>query len=223
MLPQEARWIGARTLEIGVGALSPMLDVASGTEEFRTLTQPWIDDLVFAPFRAAGGRAAHLDIEAGPGIDLVGDLADPDFFAFLAAEGFRSVLCANLLEHVPEPAVVAGRLVALLPEGGHLLVTCPRRFPYHPDPIDTMLRPTVGELAGLFPGADFVEGEEVPASNLATTYAARALRSPRFLRRAFGHSGAAGVGAAESRPLFDTARWLFRRLSVTCVVLRRPG
>ena len=38
------------------------------------------------------------------------------------------------------------------------MVTVPHKFPYHPDPIDTMFRPSPNELVGLFPNCHRLEG-----------------------------------------------------------------
>ena len=49
----------------------------------------------------------------------------------------KTILCSNLLEHVPSPSRMAERITGLVPPGGVLLVTVPNSYPYHPDPIDT--------------------------------------------------------------------------------------
>src|SRR5205085_4736707 len=54
--------------------------------------------------------------------------------------------------HVTDRQIVCAAIWSLLPPGGFLILTVPYRFPYHEDPIDTMFRPSVEELAQLFPG-----------------------------------------------------------------------
>ena len=61
----------------------------------------------------------------------------------------RTVFCNNVLEHVPDPALFAQRCFDLLPPGGRLVVTVPRSYPHHRDPIDTMFRPTPDEICAL--------------------------------------------------------------------------
>ena len=56
--------------------------------------------------------------------------------------------CRRQVEHCLE----------LLPKGGLLFVTVPFSYPHHRDPIDTMYRPSPGELARLFAGARLLEG-----------------------------------------------------------------
>jgi hypothetical protein len=128
------------------------VDLGSSTGEFRTKLQPWIDADIFAPLRERGGRVIHVDLKAAPGVDMVGDLLDPPFFASLSDTHPRSVMVSNLLEHVTRPDVLARRMVDLLPPGGHLIVTGPTEFPKHPDPIDLMFRPSATEAATYFPG-----------------------------------------------------------------------
>src|SRR5262245_36370569 len=150
MLVQEARWFGARLAELPGPDVFPMLNVGSSTAAFRTRDQPWIDRHLFAPARRKGYVVRHLDQKPDEGVDLVGDLRDGAFLARLAALRFRSVFCSNLLEHLVNREEVARTLVDLIPPGAYLFVSCPYRFPYHPDPIDTLYRPDTGELARLF-------------------------------------------------------------------------
>lgn len=218
MLIQEARWLAG---ELGaLDPLSPLLDVGSGSLHFRTVTQPWIEETVFGPLRERGHRIHHLDTYPGPGIDLVGDVGDRRFAASLDRLGIRTVLCSNVLEHVPDPAALARAIAAIPPVGGHLVVSVPHTMPYHPDPIDTMFRPGVADLAGLFPGTALVAGSVVAGSRLVSTYAARARRRLGFWRD-LPREGAGGGGVEGRRPLLETLRWLPRTLRATCVVLRK--
>src|SRR6266496_2531414 len=138
MLKDEARWLGSVLAGLDDAELFPLVDVGSSTEEVRVVHQPWIDELVFAPLRRRG-RILHQDLKARPGVDIVGDLAEPSVQSELRRIGVRSVLCTNVLEHVPTDrrAAACTAMADLVPPGGHLLVTVPRAFPYHPDPIDT--------------------------------------------------------------------------------------
>jgi hypothetical protein len=56
-----------------------------------------------------------------------------------------------MLEHLTiAPEEAACHLLDLCEPGGFLLVTVPRTFRYHPDPIDNLYRPSADELADLF-------------------------------------------------------------------------
>jgi len=223
MLEREAKWLARRVAECGDRAF-PMLNVGSHTAAFRTREQPWIDRFVFAPIRRRGGAVVHLDLQPLPGVDLVGDLTDPVFLARVGAMRFRSIFCSNLLEHVPNREAIGRAAVAAVEPGGHLFVSCPHVFPYHPDPIDTMFRPGVGELAGLFPDTELVRGELLRCGTLATYLAAKFAADPRALvgnlfarKTQVVRATSRGLSAAEWLP------WMWRTFTQVCVVLRKRG
>ena len=165
MLIRESEWIGARMAEIPDADLFPLLNVGSSTEEFRTQVQPHIDANVFAPLRARGGKIWHLDIKPAEGVDIVGDLLDPSFRATFRGLACRSILVSNLFEHVTDRAAIAESLLDVVLPGGYLIVTGPRSFPFHADPIDTMFRPTSEEMAEYFPGMELVDSAIINAGN----------------------------------------------------------
>ena len=153
MLIEEARWLGAQLDALEPRDVFPMCNIGSSTEHFRCIEQPYIDEYLFKPIRARQFEVIHVDTKAAKGVDVVGDLTDPGFLRDLSKLRIRSVMCCNLLEHVTDRQLVCGVLQSMVPPGGHLFVTVPYRFPYHEDPIDTMFRPTIDELAALFPSA----------------------------------------------------------------------
>lgn len=75
-----------------------------------------------------------VDIEAGPGVDLVADVgALPEQFP----EGFGLVVSTEMLEHVADWREAIRSLVRLVAPGGSLAIsTRSPGFPYHPYPID---------------------------------------------------------------------------------------
>jgi hypothetical protein len=202
-----------------------MLNVGSSTLAFRTQYQPWIDRHVFAPIRQRGGKVVHLDMKPDPGVDLVGDLADASFLGRLQAMSFRSVLCSNLLEHVTNREQIASILTDLVPAGGSIFLSCPYRFPYHPDPIDTMFRPTTEELAGLFPHSRVRQEAIVNCGILSwfivRSVAATPLRTARrFLQIAVGPK-ADPVNCTPGPSYTSWLPWTFTTLQATCVVLEK--
>jgi hypothetical protein len=231
MLVEEARWFGRHLQNFEVAELSPLLNVGSQTAHFRQHVQPWIDQYVFGPLRARGVQIVHTDLRPGPGVDVVGDLTDTQFLQRLCEYRFRSLFCSNLLEHVPEPEKLAAGLMDILSAGGVMFVSCPRAFPYHPDPIDTGFRPTVEELADLFPGSELVVGEVVDCGPLwhyvvergrAWLRERRGLRSPAHPPSE--DESAARLGSAATGPTWKQwlrlAAWLLSPVAATCVVLR---
>jgi len=208
MIAAEARWVGAALAKLPDDQLFPLLNVGSQDEAFRAKRQPWIDTRVFAPLRRRGGKIVHLDLAPGAGVDITGDLLDPNVRAQL--RGFRSVLCANVLEHVPDRERFAAALVDVTAPGGYLIVTVPKRFPYHPDPIDTMFRPDIAELAALFPSMEVVDAKVVRSTMLMF-----------FVQRLLTiRSAPASTTSPSMRNEF--LRWLLRRIEATAIVFRKP-
>jgi SAM-dependent methyltransferase len=156
MLAAEARWVGDRVRALGLGPGATVIDVGSSSEEFRCLVQPHIDYEIFRPLREAGVRIVHVDARADDGVDVVADVTDPAAIPDELRGAGDVVLSASMLEHVPQRDRAVAALRELTRPGGHLIVTAPRRFPRHRDPVDTGYRPTADELA-----AGLGEGFEV--------------------------------------------------------------
>jgi hypothetical protein len=195
----------------------PTLNVGSSTEEFRVRKQPWIDEHVFGPLRARGGRVIHVDLKQAPGVDVAGDLSDTGVRRTIAALGVRSVFCSNLLEHVPDRVSVCDSLLELIPPDGLLFVSCPQRYPRHDDPFDNGFRPAVGDLQALFPGTETLAAEVVIGGTYYDALGRRPLRLGKDLARAC-------VPVYAPKRWVGTVRhlaWLNRRFSASCVCLRK--
>lgn len=215
MFAQEAAWLADRLNDLPVAAVSPLLNVGSSDRRFREQVQPYIDRVLFAPQVARGVRVVHCDRKPHDGVDLVADIFDADGLARMAAARPQALVCSNVHEHVRDPGELSRRLLGLLPAGGHLLVTVPRSYPYHEDPIDTMYRPTPHELAELHPGTVVVARAEVTAG----TYRDSLRAAPG---RFFGDLVEQAVTAVRRRTTADLRlRWWARQYAVSCVVLRK--
>lgn len=217
MLIAEAHWIGQALSQLDAEDISPLLNVGSATTAFREQVQPWIDQEIFAPLRKRDIVIHHLDIQEGEGIDLRGDLTDDSFMAGLGRRGYRALLCCNLLEHVPDPVAICAKLEPLVPVGGYLIVTVPNRFPYHPDPIDTMFRPDLEGLVRLFPHCRLIHGEVLDCGT-GWDYVDR---DPRVLIAKVKHrlSGMREHGGVKGSASF--LPWLFRRFRQAGVLMQR--
>ena len=152
MSPQEAIWIQENLISVDKENLSPVLDIGSSDLEYRTVRKPWIENHVFEPLARRGVESHYCDVKEKRGIDLIADLMDDNHLVQLRRVGWRTVLCCNDLEHVPDARAFALRLQTLVVDGGRLILTVPNRYPRHDDPIDTMFRPNVEELVALFSG-----------------------------------------------------------------------
>jgi SAM-dependent methyltransferase len=96
-----------------------VLDVGAGGMPYRDL------------FPHVGSYVA-MDIPPSPNMDVYGDgMALP----FRDAT-FDSVLCNEVLEHVPEPASLMGEVARVLRPGGVLLLSTPQTWGLHAEPYD---------------------------------------------------------------------------------------
>ena len=213
MLLEEARWLAREAARVPARDLSPMLELGSVLDP--SSAPQYIESELLAPLRHRGIELVHSNLEPGEGIELVGDLTDPDFVLRLHKRGFRSVMCCNVLEHVPDAPAVASKLEEIIDPGGYLLISVPRRYPFHPDPIDTMFRPTVPELAKIFPRCELVTGEVVIGPNRIKAFGWRA--AARHVSRIF-------LPFVKPRGWWWAVthlRWLVVHATQTCAVLRR--
>ena len=151
MLRPEAAWLGEMISTFPSTAF-PLLDLGSSTGVYRTDDQAFINSEIFAPLARGGHPVIHADLKAAAGVDVVIDFTRAQDRQRLAeTTPLGSVLCANLLEHLSvAPEEAARALLELCRPGGYLLVTVPKTFRYHPDPIDNLYRPSADELAYLF-------------------------------------------------------------------------
>lgn len=152
MFEVEARHLIDRLSQLPAADISPLLNIGSGTLRHRTIDNPWIEHVLIDGLRRRDIEVIHVDAREGDGIDIKADLGDPTQIAAIKARAAHAVLCTNVLEHVEDPGTFCQALAALLDPGGYMIVTVPRSYPYHRDPIDTMFRPTPAEIAALFPG-----------------------------------------------------------------------
>jgi len=223
MLIQEAKWFAKALAEMDDSRIFPMLNVGSHTEDFRKEQQPWIDRYIFGPARERNQVVKHLDIRSGPGVDIVGDLTDQSFLKELTMMEFKSIFSANLLEHVVNRREIARVITSVVPVGGYVFASCPFKFPYHADPIDTMFRPNVSELAAMFPGTAIRRGAIVDCGSLVSYLVARLCGHPgafflTLLRK--GSRLSAPDGLASVRHLVP---WTLRRFQETCLVLQKEA
>jgi len=103
-----------------------------------------------------------MDMKEARGVDIVGDLLDREFLDRIAQMKVRSVMVSSLLTNRHE---VSDALLSIVLPGGYIIVSGPKSFPYCPDPIDTMFRPTIEEMHKHFPGT---EPSTAPSSTPAT-------------------------------------------------------
>ncbi len=165
MLLEEAQWI-KKVIENNFSLNDfPLLNVGSSTKEFRESVQPFIFSEIFKPIEDKNYSVIHTDIKEDNGVDIVGDLNDAKFRSHLRGNNIKSILCSNLLEHLEDPQQICNSILEIVPINGLILVTVPYSFPYHNDPIDTLLRPNIKELHAFFPNTEILESEIIVSNN----------------------------------------------------------
>lgn len=81
------------------------------------------------------GTYIGVDIEAGPGVDMILDVKD--LVEAFGAGSFDAVISTGAIEHMADWRVAVYQMSAVLRVGGVLcLTTCMPGFEYHPYPID---------------------------------------------------------------------------------------
>jgi hypothetical protein len=216
----EAEAIRLREILLAQGEISPLLNLGSSTRAFREQAKPHIERELFAPLRAAGIEIVHSDLKRADGVDVAGDILDPAVRAELKGREFRSLLIANMLEHVRDRDAVAAACEEIVGPGGLILATVPSSFPYHADPIDTGYRPAPAELAAAFEGSEPLLAQEVQGLSYKEEIAARGSSLWRELGRTLGF-GLIGLARPRSfRARRGRWRW-YRRPGRVAIALVR--
>jgi hypothetical protein len=219
MFAGEARWVGDRLAALPPEQqLSPLLNIGSSTSEFRETEQPWMVRHIFGPLAERGVEVVHLDAREGPGIDIHADLLDDNDFHHVSAGRYAALLCCNVLEHVRDPGEFARRCAGLVIPGGIIVVTVPRSYPHHADPIDTLYRPTPEAAAALFPATSIVAAEII---DVGESYLDEVRRRPWLLLRHLARAPAPFLGLAKWRRSMQKPYWLLHNYQVSAAVLRR--
>ena len=101
---------------------SPLLDVGSGLGPFDRLC----DDLRL--------RIVRLDAQArNTRVDIIGDVQN---MIQVADESFATVLCSQVIEHVPDPPAALREMARVLEPGGVLILSAPHLSLLHEVPND---------------------------------------------------------------------------------------
>lgn len=217
MSPAEARWISARLSRFAVDELSPMLNIGSSTRRYRTVDQPWNQEILFGPLEERGITVVHCDIKYGDGVDFVGDIMDDRNLALLRAYHFKSILCSNVLEHVLDPGAFCRRMGDVIDAGALLIVTVPRSHPYHRDPIDTMFRPTPDEIIALLPAADILATDII----VTGSYRDHVRRRPWVLLRHITRFPVPFLSWRKWKRSMSKLYWLVHPFLLSCVIARK--
>jgi len=217
MRPEEAVYLGAWFSRQALAELSPLIELGASTEAFLE-THPHVENDLLGPLVRRGVRIVKTDLLPGPHIDIAGDIYDSAVQATLKAVGAKCVLCCNIFEHVADRDTFARVCDEILSPGGTIIVSVPKSYPLHMDPIDTYYRPTPAEIARLFPGYVVLASESVVSGTAVGDMDNPWLEVPKVIRRALLLQD--GVDATKAR--LHRLLWLFRRYRISIAVLRKP-
>jgi len=144
ILETKIDWLGSKpTVVINLGAG----DVVKTSRK-----KPWINNNVFVPLNDRGLKTVNVDFFDFPGIDKLADFSQPQALRFLSEyQSPKLIILANVLEHISQSTRenLIRELERNLRQGDYLLITAPHAYPYHPDPIDSMYRPSFENLQAL--------------------------------------------------------------------------
>lgn len=176
-------WIACQARALAPG--SDVLDVGAGSCPYRHL---------FAHCRYKTqdfGGLHQRDLRDGRygSLDYVGDAASIP----VAGASFDVVLCAEVLEHHPEPARVIEEFARVLRPGGVLLLTAPLGSGLHQDPYHYYGGFTPYWYGRFLPRYGFADVRVEPNAGGFMFYAQESLRFVAT-SRPFGHLLPAGVG-----------------------------
>jgi SAM-dependent methyltransferase len=101
-----------------------LLDVGCGAKPYGPLFSPCVESYV------------GIDLNPTPcsrdALDICADAASLPF----PADSFHTVLCTEVLEHVPEPKLVIDEFERVLKPDGRIIMTCCQTFQLHEQPRD---------------------------------------------------------------------------------------
>lgn len=222
MREEEAKRVAALVKGLGLVKDSVCLNIGSSTQHFRDVMQPHITKDLIEPIEACGIRVIHCDMKEDDGVDLVGDVLHPEFQQAMADKRADVLLCCNILEHLTDPHRFAAACGNLVRPGGYMVVSVPSSYPCHPDPIDTMLRPTPGELGAFFPDWKVIAAEVLTTD----TFLDETLKKDGGASILLKHVLKVLVPFYRPRQWWPKAHrllWLFRPYKSSLVVLQKPS
>jgi hypothetical protein len=163
------------------------INIGSSTADFTDVSQPYIRRFVLDPL-SENFKVKNIDIKNQIGVDLVADFTTVKGQELIRSSNGNLYLISNLLEHIPDFAVGIESIKSMLKTGDLLILSGPKSFPYHPDPIDNMFRPSIRELRQYFEN-DF-EIKDLQIVKSGTVFSSSVLmQNPKSTGRAIKSKG----------------------------------
>lgn len=148
MFREESVWI-SNVLENITLEKAEVANLGSSTGYFRKVIQPHIHENIVKPLENKSFKVVNIDIKLEEGVDIQADITSADFRKSIGKK-FDLVICTNMLEHVENINTSIENILAITEEKGFVLITVPRRYPIHLDPIDNNFRPKPNEIFNYF-------------------------------------------------------------------------
>jgi hypothetical protein len=150
MLYAESVWIKSKIQYLAeLNIQGVVLNIGSSTSTFIDTYQPYIRMNVLNQLQKIG-PLLNIDLKNHDGVDIVANFLEEKDRILLQKQNAKVILVSNLLEHIPDPLLGIKRLSDLITVDSFLILTGPRSYPYHPDPIDNMFRPSQRLITQLF-------------------------------------------------------------------------
>ena len=224
MRVEEAKYVGEKVKQLILGDKVVVLNLGSSTNNFRKNTQPHIHKNIFAPLEELNVRVVHSDLKELDGVDISGDVFDPETQEKLRKLNPNVVLACNIMEHLEKDVrnkfpQILSNIVKL---GGVVILTVPYSYPLHLDPIDTYYRPSPAEIASLFPSFDTIDSQVLASTSYFAELSKQKIKEKlKLIIRIF---------LPFYKPMtwlciVHRFLWLFRPYKVSCVILKKsePG
>jgi hypothetical protein len=149
MLLNEAKWINQAINNYLKDVFGTVINLGSSSMDFIEYNQPYIERLVIEPL-ARRFTLINVDIKNDKNVNLVADFLTEQGQIVIKEFNAKVILVSNLLEHISNPLAGINSLKQLVESDSYLILTGPKSFPYHADPIDNMFRPDLAEVESLF-------------------------------------------------------------------------
>ena len=150
MFLKEAIWVNNILKKIKDIKNKIVFDFGSSTDNYRRTIQPYIEKYIFSYLKNQRTKIIHIDKKKEKDI-FNWDLEKPNIDGLIEKIGRADVVLAlNLLEHVKKRDLVLDYIRKCTKIGGIIIITVPYNYIFHPDPIDTLFRPSPFELEMLF-------------------------------------------------------------------------
>ena len=215
MLVKEAIKINTYIQEFLKDKKGIAINIGSSTADFIDVSQPYIRRHVLDPL-SENFKIKNIDIKEQDGVDLVADFTKLNGQELIKKLEGNLYLISNLLEHIPDYMIGIDSIKSLLNTGDLLILSGPKSFPYHPDPIDNMFRPSIKELRQYFEN-DF-EIKDLQIVRSGTVFSSSVLmQNPKSTGKAIKSKGSLIKLIFNPRFILRMARNLFYPATAFCM------